>query len=63
MAEVNEQEKEVTHVGETYESLTSFLCNEERDFLTKNNGDKVSLLYFMISFFWFENCIHGLNSM
>ena len=54
MAEVNEQEKEVTHVGETYESLTSLLCNEERDFLTRNNGDKVWMLYFYNYIIWYR---------
>nr|ABR16144.1 unknown [Picea sitchensis]ACN41140.1 unknown [Picea sitchensis] len=42
MAEL-EQEKAVTHVGETHESLSSLLCNEERDFLIRNNGDKVKV--------------------
>eukprot|EP01018_Ginkgo_biloba_P027560 Gb_39281 [translate_table: standard] len=41
MAEVNEQENATIYVDEAQQSLGSLLCNEERDFLIKNTGEKV----------------------
>ena len=38
MAELTEQETTVIHRAETYESLSSLLCNDQRDFLSRNNG-------------------------
>ena len=43
MAELYEQEKSVTHVGETQESLSFFHCNEEHNFLIRNDGHKVKV--------------------
>jgi len=38
-----ELEKSVTQAGESHESLSSLLCSEERDFLIRNNGEKVKV--------------------
>ena len=41
MAELTEQETPVIHGAETYESLSSLLCNDQCDFLIRNDGQKV----------------------
>eukprot|EP01018_Ginkgo_biloba_P027559 Gb_30886 [translate_table: standard] len=43
MAQVNHQETDTNPVGESQQSLRSLLFNGERDFLIRNNGDKVKL--------------------
>ena len=41
MAELTEQETPVIHGAETYESLSSLLCNDQHDFLIRNDEQKV----------------------
>ena len=50
MAELTEHETTVIHRAETYESLSSLLCNDQRDFLIRNDGQKVWFL------FLYSNC-------
>ena len=52
MAELTEQETPVIHGAETYESLSSLLCNDQRDFLIRNDGQKVWFLFL----FLYSNC-------
>ena len=52
MAELTKQETPVIHGAETYESLSSLICNDQHDFLIRNDGQKVWFLFL----FLYSNC-------
>ena len=52
MAKLTEHETPVIHGSKTYMSLSSLLCNDQRDFLIRNDGQKVWFLFL----FLYSNC-------